>query len=147
MAFLPEWLGQENREPVTQHKKCSNLSCREGQAIRETIQMLQNVIEIQKANFWKMPKTMKLSRKHTTVLTTWLADNVLVNRLEHSMLIWIVIERIKLVSNCNKTGIYTIQNKLRTYFENALTFQKFYQQSISTAFLVQISLTILTNGQ
>ena len=62
-----------------QHKKCSELSCREGRAIRETIQMLQNITETQKTKFLKMPKsnktqmTTKLLKKQTTVSTTWSA--------------------------------------------------------------------------
>ena len=33
-------------QPVIQHKKCSKLSCRDGQATRETMQMLQNMTDI-----------------------------------------------------------------------------------------------------
>ena len=62
-----------------QHKKCLELSCREGRAIRETIQMLQNMTETQKMKFLKMPKsnktqmTTKPLRKQMTVSTTWSA--------------------------------------------------------------------------
>ena len=66
--------------PGVEYNKCSTLSCREGQAIREMIQMLQNMTETQKRVFLKMRKsnktqmTTKLLRKQTTASTTWSAS-------------------------------------------------------------------------